>query len=51
MIASAESVTVRYRGANADAISDVSFALGAGEMVAIGGPNGCGKTTLLRGLQ
>lgn len=30
-----------------EALSDVSFAAGAGEMVAVIGPNGAGKTTLL----
>ncbi|MEO5824933.1 MAG: ABC transporter ATP-binding protein [Gemmatimonadales bacterium] len=51
MIVAADSVSVRYRGAEADAVSGVSFAVTAGEMVAIGGPNGCGKTTMLRALQ
>jgi NitT/TauT family transport system ATP-binding protein len=31
-----------------EAIGDVSFTMGAGEMVCIVGPSGCGKTTLLK---
>ncbi len=31
-----------------DAIKDISFTLRAGERLAVIGPNGCGKTTLLR---
>ncbi len=51
MIVFADAVSVRYRGADADALSNVSFTAKGGEMIAIGGPNGCGKTTLLRALQ
>lgn len=36
--------------AGAVALSDVDFAVGAGEMLALAGPNGGGKSTLLRGL-
>jgi iron complex transport system ATP-binding protein len=39
-------VTFGYR--NAPVFRDVSFAIGAGELVALCGPNGAGKSTLLR---
>ena len=45
--------TVRYAGAAAggpSALERVSFAVHAGECVAVVGPNGAGKTTLLRAL-
>ncbi len=51
MILSAESISVRYRGADGAALADVSLVVDGGELIAIGGPNGCGKTTLLRALQ
>ncbi|WP_063806171.1 thiol reductant ABC exporter subunit CydD, partial [Streptomyces kanamyceticus] len=42
-----DGVTVRYPGRSADAVSDVSFEVGSGETVALVGPSGVGKTTLV----
>jgi ATP-binding cassette subfamily C protein CydCD len=42
-----EGVTVRYPGRSRDAVSDVSFVVGPGETVALVGPSGVGKSTLL----
>lgn len=44
---SVEGVTVRYPGRGADAVSGVSFAVELGETVALVGPSGVGKSTLL----
>ncbi|MEV1062818.1 thiol reductant ABC exporter subunit CydD [Streptomyces sp. NPDC050263] len=45
-----EGVTVRYPGRSADAVSDVSFTVADGETVALVGPSGTGKSTLLNAL-
>ncbi|HEX5817229.1 MAG TPA: ABC transporter ATP-binding protein [Gemmatimonadales bacterium] len=50
MILEAAGVVVRYPGATDDALAGVSLALGAGEIVSVVGPNGGGKSTLLRAL-
>jgi ATP-binding cassette subfamily B protein len=46
----ARGLTVRYAGAPRPALVDVSFRLEPGELVAVVGPVGCGKTTLARTL-
>lgn len=46
----ARGLTVRYPGATRPALVDVSFSLHPGELVAVVGPVGCGKTTLARAL-
>ncbi|MDX2932544.1 thiol reductant ABC exporter subunit CydD [Streptomyces ipomoeae] len=42
-----EGVTVRYPGRSYDAVADVSFTVAPGETVALVGPSGMGKSTLL----
>jgi len=46
----ARGLTVRYPNAPRPALIDVSFELHPGELVAVVGPVGCGKTTLARAL-
>ncbi|MFM1812187.1 MAG: hypothetical protein RLZZ336_1125 [Cyanobacteriota bacterium] len=46
----ARDLTVYYPGAARPALAGVSFAIEPGELVAVVGPVGCGKTTLARAL-
>lgn len=45
---SCEHLTYSYPGAAEPALSDVTFEIGSGEYVGVVGPNGGGKSTLLR---
>ena len=46
----ARGLTLRYPDAERNTLKDVSFRLSPGELVAVVGPVGCGKTTLARAL-
>lgn len=48
MIYEAQGVTFRYHAAPRNAVHGVDLAVPAGAFYAVIGPNGCGKTTLLR---
>ncbi len=45
------NLSKRFPGADAPLFEHVSFTVNAGERVGLIGPNGCGKTTLLRAIQ
>jgi iron complex transport system ATP-binding protein len=50
MILEARGITVRYRGAAQPALEAVSCSVAPARLLAVVGPNGCGKTTLVRAL-
>ena len=46
----ARGLHIRYDGSEADTLNGLSFKIRSGELVAVVGPVGCGKTTLARAL-
>jgi len=49
-VVEARGLTVQYPGASRPTLDGLSFRIAAGELVAVVGPVGCGKTTLARAL-
>lgn len=43
-----KSYVVSKNSSRVQVISDLSFSVASGEFISVFGPNGCGKTTLLR---
>jgi osmoprotectant transport system ATP-binding protein len=43
-----DHVTKRYAGADAPAVTDLTFTIPAGEVCVLVGPSGCGKTTTMK---
>ena len=46
----ARNLHIRYEGADSDTLDGLNFHIASGELVAVVGPVGCGKTTLARAL-
>ena len=46
----AKGLTIKYSSGSREVIKDISFEINSGEIVALVGPVGCGKTTLARAL-
>ena len=42
----AKSLTIKYPGSNFNSLNNLNFKIFPGELIAIVGPVGCGKTTL-----
>lgn len=50
MILQGTALAVRYRGGDRPALAGAHASVSPGRLVAVAGPNGCGKTTMLRAL-